>query len=112
MAAREGAQVPFAAYPDVKLTPSFAIESMCGVGTEPLATPPPPNVRSFQPQIVGQDQDDVGRSMVRGASCRIRPPVPGDLSMRSHREPAVGDDLDEAQQQLIAEEPGRPPEDP
>jgi hypothetical protein len=49
-AAREGAQVPFAAYPAVKFTPSRAIESMCGVGTDPDATPPPPKVRSFHPR--------------------------------------------------------------
>ena len=48
-AARDGLQVAFPAYASGKLQPSRPIESMCGVGTAPSATPPPLNVMSFEP---------------------------------------------------------------
>jgi hypothetical protein len=85
-AAREGAQVPFAAYPAVKFTPSRAIESMCGVGTDPDATPPPPKVRSFHAR-------------------RVRTGIPLDLAVGTDRRPQVRRDVDELQQEGVAVEP-------
>jgi hypothetical protein len=92
----------------LKLTPSAAIESMCGVGTVPPATPPPLKLRAFQPRSSARIRTTLGGHSPRRAPPRIGAGRRRDVLVGADRDALLDQQTHHRERDLLAPETATP----